>query len=233
MGFSVFSFITWIEHEQSTQVPACLENISLAVQASFCYHSIKTSCPNPQKNPGAAEAPCWKWVAFLPHGLAAHCYEEKINKSMWILWKQVSIKYFYNPQKFAEQPLGSLLFSYRSFAWLQLGKGLAALLIHRRAALAHRSGWTSSTSLFPFNLQGLVEDPECSKNIYRPQSSACRIYLCSQPDLQQSHCSPPCSASVLCTWDPHWARLCWSWKQGYTCLLLAHFVCFDNVIFVC
>lgn len=88
--------------------PALFENTPPAVQASVCYHPMKTSCPNVQKkkkNHTADEAACWKWVAFPPRSSSAWLWTDN-NRGMQILWKQVVTKYFDNTQKIAKQSQG-------------------------------------------------------------------------------------------------------------------------------
>jgi len=126
-------------------------------------------------------------------------------------------KYLHNTQKMAKPPQGCLLPSYSSFVWLQLGKGVGEkkepvwLLSSSTGGLHWCIGpvSTSITTCFSSNSQRLLEDLECSKNGYEPQSPACRICLCSQLDLYQSHCRP-----VLPLYSvpkiPHQAKLSWS-----------------------
>lgn len=177
-------------------------------------------------------------LPFLP-GPVAQGDEETINKGMWILWKQVITKYFRNTQKTAKQPQGYLLSSYSSFVWLHLGKERekkkdTVWLVSSSTWGLHRCMGPISASVaspFSFNLQGLLEDPECSKIGYGPQSPAWRVCLRGQLDLHQSHCRPArplyCAPKI-----PHQAQLSWSWKQCHRCINLGHFVYFDNAVFL-
>lgn len=117
---------------------------------------------------------------------------------MQILWKQVITKHFHNTNKNSKTTAGLFAVQLQLLVWLHLGKGVGEKketiwLLSSSVGGLHwciRPVSTSTTSPFSFNLQGLLEDLECSKNGCGPQSPACRICLCGQLDWYQSHCRP-------------------------------------------
>lgn len=176
----------------------------------------------------------------FPPGLVVHDYEETINKGMWILWKQVSTKY--NTQKVPEQPQGSLLSSYRSFAWLHLGKGVRE----------KETGWLPSLSVGGLHwcagLDQLLAPPffllicrewwkiwSAQRMSTGLQSPACRICFCSQPDLQQSHCRPALPSrrvpEIPIRHSPAGAenKVTDAYTWGILCVLIMRFSCANCV----